>query len=358
MKIAHLPIQIAGAPAILSAEHNRLGHEAFVVDAYPTWLGYPAGRIVPEAARSVAAAWKEAVWVLNQAPDVVQAWFGMSLAPNYQDLAIARHMGIRVAMMHCGSDVRRKEQALKYSKWARPKPTDEAHVDAMLKACSRVVPLGVCTEARLAPFITPYYRTVRHVPFVVDVDAFPFQMRLEHRERPLVVHAPTDRSFKGTDHILAALDRLRAKGVPFDLDLVEGVPHAEARARFAAADVVVDQVCDGGIGAFAGECMAQGTPVVAYLCDAWRETVPEPAPIASAEPDRLDGVLGDLLVNPALRADIGHRGARWIRRWHSPRSVGQALLDVWSGATDHLGPYASCWFDAETGERRYTTAGL
>ena len=40
----------------------------------------------------------------------------------------------------------------------------------------------------------------------------------------VVVHAPSNRARKGTEYVIAACERL-----PVELDIVEGVPHDEAR---------------------------------------------------------------------------------------------------------------------------------
>ena len=78
--------------------------------------------------------------------------------------------------------------------------------------------------------------------------------------RPLVVHAPSSREKKGTRYVIEACEQL-----PVELDIVEGVPHEEARARYARADIVVDQLNAGWHGVFALESMALGKPVVTYL---------------------------------------------------------------------------------------------
>ena len=42
--------------------------------------------------------------------------------------------------------------------------------------------------------------------------------------RPLVVHAPSNREKKGTRYVIEACEQLNV-----ELDIVEGVPHEEAR---------------------------------------------------------------------------------------------------------------------------------
>jgi hypothetical protein len=50
------------------------------------------------------------------------------------------------------------------------------------------------------------------------------------------------------------------RATPVDLDIVEGLPHEEARKRYARADIVVDQLNAGWHGVFALEAMALGKP--------------------------------------------------------------------------------------------------
>src|SRR3989442_660911 len=47
------------------------------------------------------------------------------------------------------------------------------------------------------------------------------------RERPIVVHAPSDRVKKGTEYVIAACEQL-----PVELDIVEGLPHEQAQERY------------------------------------------------------------------------------------------------------------------------------
>ena len=64
---------------------------------------------------------------------------------------------------------------------------------------------------------------------------------------------------------MEAADRLQREGVPFDLELIENLPNAEATRRYRDADLVVDQLLAGWYGGFAVEAMALGKPVIAYL---------------------------------------------------------------------------------------------
>ena len=82
--------------------------------------------------------------------------------------------------------------------------------------------------------------------------------------RFVVAHAPTNRQIKGTHYLLDAVARLKARGYPIDLLLVENLPHADA-LHYRRADVAVDQLLVGSYGLLAAELMALGVPTAVYL---------------------------------------------------------------------------------------------
>jgi glycosyltransferase involved in cell wall biosynthesis len=150
-------------------------------------------------------------------------------------------------------------------------------------------------------------------------------------EGPLVIHAPTHRDVKGTRHFLEAVDKLKAAGVRFRLQLIEGMPRAEARRVFERAHLLVDQLWIGWYGGLAVELMALGRPVICNIReDDLRFLPPGMAaelPIIRADPATLAAVLGEWLTN--RRRDLptlGARSRRFVERWHDPRDVARELI--------------------------------
>ena len=146
--------------------------------------------------------------------------------------------------------------------------------------------------------------------------------------RPLVVHAPSNREKKGTRFVIDACAEL-----PVDLDIVEGVPHEEARARYARADIVVDQLNAGWHGVFALESMALGKPVVTYLKP---DVVERSAagfgvriPIVPATTETLVEALRPLVEQPSLRREIGARSRAYVEQVHDIDRVADRLLDLY-----------------------------
>jgi glycosyltransferase involved in cell wall biosynthesis len=167
-------------------------------------------------------------------------------------------------------------------------------------------------------------------PFPIDVEEWrPVAPPIDDIVR--VVHAPNHPHYKGTRHVQAAVEQLRAEGEPVELVLVQGVPGDEAHRLYEQADVAVDQLLIGAYAQFAIECMALGRPVVCYLNPRFAPLHPEwkDAPIVSATPDTIVDELRRLVRDRELREELGSRGPDYVERHHSLEAVGAALDDVY-----------------------------
>jgi glycosyltransferase involved in cell wall biosynthesis len=146
-----------------------------------------------------------------------------------------------------------------------------------------------------------------------------------------VVHAPNHRHYKGTAHLEAAVEQLRAEGLPVELVMVEGLPNEEARRIYEQADIVADQFLIGAYALFAIEGMALGKPVLCYLNPRFARHHPEwaDAPILNTDPDALVDNLRRLVTDGDLRRELGARGPEYVRRVHSLEAVGIRLSDLY-----------------------------
>lgn len=157
---------------------------------------------------------------------------------------------------------------------------------------------------------------------------------------PLVVHAPSRRGVKGTDHVLRTVETLKAEGLDFEFRLVEGMSHHQAKAALRSAAIVVDQLRIGWHGALAVEAMALGKPVVAYIREDLRHHLgPEP-PIAFATPDDVTDVLRSLIGAPEGRRELGQRARAYVERTHDSEVVARQLVEIYRQAKADPRPVA------------------
>ena len=149
------------------------------------------------------------------------------------------------------------------------------------------------------------------------------------RARPVILHAPSSRRRKGTEHVLAACEGLDA-----DLVLVEGMHHAEAFERYREADIVVDQLNSGWYGLLAIECMALGKPVVSYLHEgAVRKTeaaLGKRVPIVRATKDDLRARLEPLVASAAERRRVGEASRAYAEPVHDLERVTDRLRALYA----------------------------
>ena len=236
--------------------------------------------------------------------DVFHFYFGLTLVPQSLQFPILRALRKKSVMHYLGSDIRGKTpQELAFGK----------------KAGAEVV--GSYDALRWAPH-------AEFVPPGIDVASIKPAPPTD-RSRPVILHAPSSRRRKGTEHVLAAVEGLDA-----ELVLVEGLHHREAFERYREADIVVDQLNAGWYGLFAIECMALGKPVVTFLHEEARQRTERElgvrVPIVSATKDDLRARLEPLVADAAERRRIGAASRAYVEQVHDLERVADRLLALYS----------------------------
>lgn len=141
-----------------------------------------------------------------------------------------------------------------------------------------------------------------------------------------IVHAPNHQGFKGTKHLIAAVERLRERGVPVELQLVERVPNREALEMYRRADIVFDQCMIGFHGYFALEAMAMGKPVVVFIRNPRTELLaPDECPFVNVRPETLEEVLFELVQNRARLSELGRRGRQYVERHYTLEALANRM---------------------------------
>jgi glycosyltransferase involved in cell wall biosynthesis len=154
----------------------------------------------------------------------------------------------------------------------------------------------------------------------------------EDATRPLrIVHAPNHRIFKGTRHVIEAVEALRREGVAVELVLVEGVPNHVAMEIYRTADLVFDQCLMGNYGYFALEAMALGKPVMCFVRRPLEYVLhPEEFPVINT---RVGSLKEDILnvVNDRRRLrELGIRGRKYVERHFSLQAFADRLQSAYT----------------------------
>ncbi len=271
-------------------------------------------KLHPEADRSLerrgsfvrrqATQWRALVGLLPTT-DVFHFYFGLTLVPRSVQFPILRALRKKSVMHYLGSDIRGKSPAeLAFGR----------------KAGAQLV--GSYDALRWVP-------EAEVIPPGIDVISIEPAFPAADRTRPVILHAPSSRRRKGTEHVLAACEGLDA-----DLVLVEGLRHDEAFKRYREADIVVDQLNAGWYGLFAIECMALGKPVVTFLHEEAvarsEEALDTRVPIVNASKETLRQRLEPLVADAAERRRIGEASRAYVEQVHDLERVADRLLALYA----------------------------
>ena len=306
MRVVHCPVNIAGVPWANVQALRRRG-----VDA--TLVVFERGKLHPEADVDLArptgllarqlVQWRAFARLLPRT-DVFHFYFGLTLVPKSVQFHLLRAVGRRSVYHYLGSDIRgRSREQLAYGR----------------RAGAQIV--GSYDATRWVP-------EAEVVPPGLDLRRFSAVPPVQRR-RPLVVHAPSSRGRKGTEHVIAA-----CAGLPVDLEIVEGLHHDEARLRYERADIVVDQLNAGWYGLFAIEAMALGKPVVTFLHERAVRLTEEAfgirVPIVAATKETLAERLRPLVESPAERHRVGAASRAYVERVHDVDRIAERLVDIYA----------------------------
>lgn len=262
--------------------------------------------------------------------DVFHFHNGNSLLYKNSDVPVLASMGKKLVMHHWGNDVRREalNQHLNAYK-IPPSYLSDAAILERLTFFGRYVSHVIIQDYELYHHVKDYYEHVHILPLACEMDRFPYAYPPIDRAVPTIVHAPTNRAFKGSEYIEKAIADLRATR-SFVYNTVENLSHQEALKRYFEADIVVDQILCGTYGMLSVEAMAMGKVVVAYVRDDVKANFPPDLPIVIATPDTIRDVLDGLLRDALLRHQIGVRSRAYVDRYHNVDRVVPRLLDIYA----------------------------
>jgi glycosyltransferase involved in cell wall biosynthesis len=307
LRVVHCPVNVAGVPWQNVLALRRRGVDARLVV-------FRRGRLHPEAdwsldrpdaglLRRQLVQWRALARLLPRT-DVFHFYFGLTLVPRSLQMPLLRATRRKSVYHYLGSDIRGKSPAeLAYGRRA----------DAQI--------VGSYDAIRWVP-------EAEVVPPGIDLSDFD-PAPPSDSPRPRVVHAPSSRRRKGTEHVIEACRELDV-----ELEIVEGLHHDEAKERYRAADIVVDQLNAGWYGLFAIEAMALGKPVVTFLHEeALRRTeaaFETRVPLVRATKETLADALRPLVESPAERRRIGAESRAYVERVHDAGAVADRLLAVYA----------------------------
>lgn len=351
MRVLHCPTDTGGHAWGLSRAERLLGIQSDVMVRRSSWQQFPNDvdlrlreGFLPARVARLATFFAKAL----RDYDVFHFNWGMSILDhrpwnvNYLELPFLKSLGKRIIVTFQGCDARIKTKSrAQFSTsacaecdvaWCTPRmdAIRERRIRKVFRYADKVFALNpdllhFLPGAELLPYASVDHREWRPPePLPSPPEQGPFR----------VLHMPTNRSIKGTRYIEDACASLRTRGIPVELQLVEGVPHRQVKSLIARADVIVDQLLVGWYGAFAVEAMALGKPVLCYLREEdLKRFVPfrERIPIVRTTKETLAEDLCALLCAPARWQDLSKAGRQFVLDVHDPMKIAEKTIAAYHG---------------------------
>ncbi|VVB95969.1 Uncharacterised protein [uncultured archaeon] len=297
---------IAGVPQVLSKAQRKMGLKSDILSFdsnlfeynidfyYPTKLPFPL--------RSVEKIFK--FRSISNKYDVFHFHYS-SILPFGVDIPIWKIQKKKVIIHHHGSDIRNKEELRMYKKFA-----DKIIVST--------------------PDLLKWSPDAIWVPNPISIEDFSYvgNENKDKSEEINIVHAPSNRAKKGTEHVIKAIERLKSEGYKINFMLIEHMPYNKAIEFYKKADIVIDQLLIGWYGMFAMECMAFGKPVCSYISDNLESYMPF-NPIINTSPGNIVENLRILIEDRSLRKEAGDKGRKYIIEMHDANKIAKQLINFY-----------------------------
>src|SRR5690606_3277528 len=184
--------------------------------------------------------------IINNYGDIIHFHNGNTFLLGYKDLPYLINGTKKIVMHHWGNDVRSQNKAKQLNPYDLPSSylTDE-EIHENLLVLSKYVDAAIVQDYEVYPYVKDYYKNVYVLPLACKVNDLPIRYPDANNKVFKVIHAPTNRSFKGSDYIEASIQRLQTNTTPFIYQVIENMSHEEALQTYLEADIIIDQVLCG-----------------------------------------------------------------------------------------------------------------
>jgi glycosyltransferase involved in cell wall biosynthesis len=333
MRVLIAPIEIAGQMATTARALRKLGLTAVSCNYNykKNTYGYSCDiNLGPDARNSIVARKISQLFFIFSTVfrfDVFHFNFSKSLLKKGRDIPLLRRLGKKMVMEFWGTDVRMAPTATSTIEEYQRKSRNEKKIKKISRL-GHYIDVALVADLELKAYVEPYFKKVELVPQRIELDKFHPVYPDPARERPLIVHAPTNRAVKGTKYVLEAIEALRSR-YRFDFCLIEGMRHSEAQKLYMNADIVVDQLIIGTYGVLAIESMALGKPVITCIREELRDSYPPSLPVVPANRESVGGALEKVLADGRLRNAIGIQSRKYVEDNHDSIKIAERLRSIY-----------------------------
>jgi len=331
MKILHAPLDLAGVGWSLTQALRAAGYEADLATISSSKFTN-AGNIDLSFSGEgkIARQKKKYDFCTKVLPgyDVVHYHAGRSILDygdgvfSLMDLRAARERGQVVAMTYHGCELRGVHPEMCHS-YCTDKVCENQKQKIRIGELRDLVDIFYVTTPDLlssAPYATLMPQSVWGMK---EVEVVPPVLVGNIR----IAHAPSKRSTKGSEHVIAACEELILEGLPIEFVLIEGMEHQAALKEMSTVDIVVDNIIMGWYCVVAIEAAVRGKVVVTSIdANIAQRTLSIKPPFVSASPKTIKEVLRKLCTTREEFSTMGKENRRYALETHNALEHAKILL--------------------------------
>lgn len=307
LNILHIG-NLAGVADIISKELKRRGHNSYVISYNAHCKVFPGDKSYYILDHFPLNLFRVLVLILMTFPKYdIYHFHSRSLLPKYFDLLFYKLIHRKVILHFHGSDIRGKK------------------CPYFIKYASKII-VATPDLIEWVPNATLILNPISLAQYQLENTNIKDESTQD--TKITIVHAPTNRTIKGTNNIIYSIDELHKNGYNIDFKILENIPHSKLMDEFKKADIIVDQLILDWYGMVSIEGMTLGIPVCTHIGGQLESYIPSNA-IAYCDANNLTEVLTKLINEPNLRRCLANNGRKYVEQNHDVRAIVDKLINMY-----------------------------
>lgn len=267
-------------------------------------------------------------------------YFGHTLLSYQRDLPFYKFFGKKVIMEYLGNDIRHYKTLV--SRYNLPKNHDfyqkmdkhDSKIAKRIENEKKYLDYKLCCAPTHMDFAKAYnYNIDEILPLALNVSSIHYShlTKKNQNQSLTILHAPTNRVFKGTQYIESAINKLKNEGYKINFKITEGITHAELFDEYKTCDIFIDQISVGWYGTAALEAMAVGRPTCAYIDERYFHYIDyaDEIPVINVTQENITVKLRELIENNDKLPEIGTKSREFVEKYHDVNNVTKKLIDIY-----------------------------
>jgi len=229
MKILQLPTNIAGQQLITTKALRLLGHESNALSSEHKF-NYESDITIPYSSNKLIRQFKKIVFFFKSILeyDIFHYHVGGFLFKNI-DVKILKLLNKKIFIEFWGSEIRLYDIEKKRNKFfVSDNIINQDDKIKRLKFWSSITDTVIVSDHSMDVFLEPYFKKIHVIGQRIEIDKYIPHYPNANNKIPIVVHAPSSKSTKGTKYVINAIESLKQQGLTFEYIEVFNMSHEEA----------------------------------------------------------------------------------------------------------------------------------